>query len=41
MSEEEREQIKCSKCGRTGVPIAKFKIGTSGQEWICEECAKS
>jgi len=41
MSEESvPEEIKCSKCGKSGVRIARFRTGTSGQEWICEECAE-
>jgi len=41
MSEEHvPEEIKCSKCGRSGVPIARFKTGASGDEYICDECAK-
>jgi len=40
MSEEHvHEEIKCSKCGRSGVRIVRFKTGTSGDEYICEECA--
>jgi len=34
------KEVKCSKCGRTGVRIVKFRIGTLGEEYICEECAK-
>jgi len=33
-------EIKCSKCGRSGVRIVRFRTGTSGEEYICEECAK-
>ncbi|MEM2537496.1 MAG: hypothetical protein QXK29_05080 [Candidatus Bathyarchaeia archaeon] len=34
-------EIKCSRCGKTNVTIAKFTTGTSGEEYICEECAKT
>jgi len=40
VSEEHiNEEIKCSKCGRLGVRIVRFRTGTAGEEYICEECA--
>jgi len=41
MSKEHvHEEIKCSKCGRSGVRIVRFTTGTSGDEYICEKCVK-
>jgi len=40
LAEKKPVGIKCSKCGRTGVPIAKMKITHETAEYICEECAK-
>ena len=34
-------EIRCSKCGRAGVRIAKFRIWTDGAVYICEDCAKA
>jgi len=36
----EVEEVKCSKCGRTGVPIAKMKLTHETSEYICVECVE-
>jgi len=34
------KEVKCSKCGRTGVPIVEMRLTVEKTEYICEECAE-